>query len=233
MKMQSLNGAWVSRSLAILLVVGAVGASAPTASADATIVQPSATVLGKGYGDWSAAWWQWILSVPTATNPQLDATGADCAQRQSGQMWFLAGTFGGSATRSCTVPAGKYIMFPILNNVYVCFRPTDPDPNCSSVAAMRAAIAGSLDNPTKLNASIDGANVGNLLTFRAQSPVFTAMLPQGNLFGIQQGAYRPAVSDGYWLILQPLSPGSHTIRFEGVENNGFSVDATYNLTIAP
>ncbi|MFO0794095.1 MAG: hypothetical protein U0586_08515 [Candidatus Brocadiaceae bacterium] len=39
---------------------------------------PSDSVYGMTYGDWSAAWWQYVLSIPTDTNPVLDTTGANC-----------------------------------------------------------------------------------------------------------------------------------------------------------
>src|SRR2546426_9180027 len=63
-------------------------------------------VGGLTYGQWSARWWQYAFSVTTFAN---------CPVEPSGQMWFLAGTTGGPATRSCTVPAGKNIMFPLFN----------------------------------------------------------------------------------------------------------------------
>jgi hypothetical protein len=63
-------------------------------------------VGGLTYGQWSARWWQYAFSLTTFDN---------CPAEPSGQMWFLAGTTGGSASRSCTVPAGKNIMFPIFN----------------------------------------------------------------------------------------------------------------------
>ena len=34
---------------------------------------------------------------------------------QSGPVWFLAGTFGGKAERTCTIPSGKAILFPPIN----------------------------------------------------------------------------------------------------------------------
>jgi hypothetical protein len=58
----------------------------------------------------SAQWAQWALSIPTPVNPQLDTTGGNCMVGQSGFIWFLAGVFGGgTATRSCSVPAGKVL----------------------------------------------------------------------------------------------------------------------------
>jgi hypothetical protein len=56
----------------------------------------------------SAEWWQWVLSIPTSKNPQLDTTGENAVIGQYGPVWFLAGFFGGgTATRDCQVPERK------------------------------------------------------------------------------------------------------------------------------
>jgi hypothetical protein len=45
---------------------------------------------------------------------------------QRGPVWLLAGTFsGGSATRSCSIPQGEWLFFPVVN--YVNFN----TPNCN------------------------------------------------------------------------------------------------------
>ena len=219
------------------LVLG-LAAAAPTVFAqnsNPTVLPPSTVLFGRTYGDWSAEWWRWALSIPAATNPVADTTGANCGLPQSGQVWFLAGTFGGSTSRNCTVPAGKHLFFPILNSLYFCFHPVDPDPICADVATMRAYVAGQMNSPNTLTATIDSVSVGNLGSFRAQSPVFTVQLPKGNVyeaFGVPQGAYRPGVSDGYFLLVEPLSPGMHTIYFKGVSNGGgFTTEVTYTLTV--
>ncbi|MGB8036221.1 MAG: hypothetical protein WCF03_20590 [Nitrososphaeraceae archaeon] len=46
-----------------------------------------------------------VLSIPRADNPAANPTGKNCAQKQGASVWFLAGTFGGSAKRQCTIPA--------------------------------------------------------------------------------------------------------------------------------
>jgi hypothetical protein len=86
-----------------------------------------------------------------------------------------------------------------------------------------------------LAATIHGKKVDELASFRAQSPVFGFTLPAGNLFGVDQGAGF-LVSDRYWLMLRPLSPGKHKIYFEGAYKsgspcNGFSQDVPYELTV--
>ena len=52
-------------------------------------------------------------------NPLLDQTGQNAALGQSGEVWFLAGTTGGSAERTVTVPPGKALFFPIVNNLWI------------------------------------------------------------------------------------------------------------------
>ena len=57
--------------------------------------------------------------------------------------------------------------------------------------------------------------------------------PYGNtfLFGVPVpgGMYTPSVSDGYWLLLPPLSRGKHTLAVQ--TKGGFISEVTYHLTI--
>src|SRR5947209_20498630 len=69
------------------------------------------------YSELSAEWWQWLLGIPANMNPNLDTTGEFCDVDQSGPVWFLAGAFGGKFERACTLPAGKRLFFPVLNNI--------------------------------------------------------------------------------------------------------------------
>ena len=82
---------------------------------------------------------------------------------------------------------------------------------------------------------IDGKEVQDLGDFRAQSPFFDFILPPDNFLGLAGVTSGSAVSDGYWLMLKPLSPGNHVIRFEGAfvsgPGAGFSQNVTYNLTV--
>lgn len=229
---------WRSMIAAVTLVLGLMApTTAPLVQAQGNpnpgVLPTNSHAFGKTYGEWSAAWWQWLLSIPAATNPNLDPTGANCAEGQSGKVWFLAGTFGGSATRACTVPHGKALLLPILNTafgagVFDC-EPTGSGPCVVSV--LRASAAAQLDNPMLLQASIDGRPLQSLSSYRIQSPVFSLTFPAGAVFGLPSGTFTPHVSDGYWLLIAPLSAGAHTIHSRGITNSGFEVELTYNLTI--
>src|SRR5262245_33149353 len=76
--------------------------------------------LADAQAELSAEWWQWTLSIPTSVNPLTDTTGADCMVGQRGATWFLAGAFaGGTFTRTCSIPQGTMLFFPVINYVNI------------------------------------------------------------------------------------------------------------------
>jgi hypothetical protein len=90
----------------------------------------------------SAEWQQWVLSIPTPKNPMLDSTGENCMVGQRGDVWFLAGTFfGGAATRTCAVPEGTRLFFPVINSVFIDTPGVCGQEETIPVKDMRAALA--------------------------------------------------------------------------------------------
>jgi hypothetical protein len=78
---------------------------------------------------------------------------------------------------------------------------------------MQACARNFMDSATGLTAEIDGVPVQYLGLYRVESPNFTLALPADNIFGAPAGTYEPTASDGIFLMLTPLQPGTHTIRF--------------------
>ena len=192
--------------------------------------------------DLSAEWWQWALSIPPSVNPLTDGTGADCMVGQRGATWFLAGNGGGTTIRTCSIPQGTMLFFPVINSVNV----NSPnvcgqDANNIPVATLRAGAADFINGATKLSLKVDNKEVKNLLQ-RVQSNVFAIALPEDNVFdapcsslgGVPAGIYSPAVDDGFYVDLPPLKVGKHTLSFHAENPSaGFSLDVTYNLTVVP
>ena len=89
--------------------------------------------------------------------------------------------------------------------------------------ACASASVDQVDPDTDLSATVDGAAARMV---RAHSAVFPLVLPEDNVFGAPAGHYQE-VADGYWVLLDPLSPGEHTIHFAAA---GF-LDVTYHLTV--
>jgi hypothetical protein len=186
------------------------------------------------YGEWTAKWWQWALSIPQDKNPVADVTGENCDVGQSGPVWFLAGTFGGLNVRNCEIPAGKSILFPVINGE--CSYAEYPD--LRTEAELRNCAVSSNDAVSELMVSIDGQaiNESQLKTYRVESPLFNITLPRGNIYGLEEGSSQ-AVSDGFWVFLPPLTPGKHEIHFRGAiidfttaSTNNFVTESKYNIT---
>ena len=199
---------------------------------------PTARPYGKTYGYWAAAWWKWDFTSDCASNPILDPDGSFQNQNQSGNVYFLAGSIGGTATRNVTIPAGKGIFFPLVNtlNDYPCpdtsFHPSQGQSLKDFLTAGTDAIISQVDS---LSMTIDGNTLSNPFDFRATSPPFNFT---GNTDLVNcldpciTGNQQRGVGDGYWIMLRPLSAGTHVLHFtSGISAYGFSIDLTYNITI--
>lgn len=214
------------------------------------IISPHDHVYGKTYGEWSARWWQWAYRLPVTnghgavTHPLFVDGNVDCSYGQTGKVWFLGGTFVsnpdpagnyiGIANRSCRIPEGTTLFFPILNAEWDIIGP-DGKPLDITVGEMRKAAKDQMDTATDLAARIDGWPVQKLARYRVTSPVFGFTFPKYNMyryFGypVRAGTYYPAVADGYFLMLAPLPVGKHTISFQGA-TPGFRLNVSYTITV--
>ncbi len=187
-------------------------------------------------------WWQWALSIPNDQNPQIDASGQYCMVGQRGELWFLAGVFGGgTATRDCSVPEGKPLFFPVINS----FNNNTPD--CGQggenfdVKKLISLITSSIDAAQNLSVTVDGKPLNRKHIQRVLSLPFPTWFPGDNIYGpdacgagmpLPAGIYSPSMDDGYYVLLSPLKVGPHTLQFHA-ESGTFLQDVTYNLTVAP
>jgi hypothetical protein len=242
---------FAAAAVTALMLATAMTSSDSQAQAFAVIPPSDAQAqAGQNYGTWSVSWWQYVLSQSAPNNPLNDLSGQNCAvdQLPHSRVFFLVGTNGpGNANRSnCTVPAGKFLFFPLVNFIDVHIPEGQPfgDPN-DTVPKLWTDLQSLVGTITKLYASVDGVPV-NLVPamFRTcaglippcTAPGFSVTLPDQNIFGISAGVYSPVVADGYYLMLAPLPPGAHVIKFGGAgtfAGSPFSEDITYNLIVSP
>jgi len=227
-----------SRKVALGFVTLLLGIVAGVAQA-AGPLPPHSNAFGRGYAELGAAWLEWALAAPAATNPILDPDGSYAAMGQSGKVWFLAGTSGGLATRSITVPTGTALFFPIVNSFWVNVPELGDDPwSAEQEAFARSYIAAEVDTAQNLVLEIDGKSYAVKPEYRVPSTVGICDLPADNLFTffnvpVPAGPHE-CVVDGYWALLPPLSSGEHTIRFAGgFASSGFALDVTFNVTVRP
>ena len=222
-------------------------AAQSSAPASASVYPREATLFGDSYEEWAATWWQWMLAIPADVNPNGEGP---CDVDQSGHVFFLAGNWGGTSTRSCTIPTGKAIFVPIL----IAYRTSCPEIaggsyTCESATSeddLHEVAEWMLDQDNSMSLEIDGVAVEGLDEYRAHTATFSMPAPeegpigicagpiQENPCGVPVGTPRNTVSDGHWVMLRPLPPGEHQIHLTGsVPSFGFSLDITYNITVAP
>lgn len=241
----------IIRQLALAAPVAMLGVPAHAY----TILAPNAVVAGQPIVDWTASWWTWALQAPLSANPLLDTTGAFANVNNNGAVHFIAGA-GDTEVRSFNVPAGKPVLFPIVNTVTIDSIPPDPPgtPLADRKAANDAYISAFLGaiNTGSMFTMIDGTPIHNLTAYLQQTDYFTTGPSQPDslldAIGVPAGTEGfPAKSTGYWLMVDGLTPGAHTIHFGGSWNTftpppnccsngetlGAVVDVTANIYVVP
>jgi len=221
------------------------------------VLPPHAYPFGMSYGDWSAEWWMWQLRLPATDHPAFSLDGANCADGQYGKVWFLTGAFTTEVPQnefntivreSCAVPTGKAIFFPIIN--IECSTVEDfpfqlilegTDSNVDSCASK--FVDGPFAVVEDISIEVDGDTLENPENYRVQSPVYEFYFdePNDNILGVDCDSGNcvdmEGVSDGYWIMLPPLSRGEHTVQFTGSFRDSdtgdliFGLDVTYILTV--
>ncbi len=222
-------------ALAVVTVLLFASLATVRAAQTPTVIPRKAAPYGQSYGEWSAQWWRWGLSQPLVGHPFIDSPAFDITAGQSGDVWFLSAPFG-TVQRTCTIPSGKALFVGVINA-----EASDLEGLGSTEADQRGTAEFLADHiAVQPFCTIDGVAVANLLSYRVQSPQFTFTAPTPWIFGDTGGAGN-SVSDGYFLMLAPLSMGQHTIHFGGAfhfavaEGDPFDLDAsldmTYHLTV--
>ena len=222
-----------------LLATAALVALAASLSTGTAIAKK--TTGSAAYGQLSAEWWQWVLAIPPSVNPLLDATGDNRMVGQHGATWFLAGSWlpPGPVTRTCDIPQTATLFFPVINNINFdtpgqCGQGPAPLPSSSYRALSKAYIDGAI----KLSATLDGKPVIPPMK-RTVSPVFEVTLPDDNIFvgactpDLDGDTYSPAVDDGFYVRINPLPVGTHTLHIHAEDGSGNSLDVTYTLNVLP
>ena len=231
----------------LMLLAGAASSSA------AEVLPPSSLPYGFSYEEWSAKWWQWSLGQST-NHLELVGRPGIC-EGPASRVRFLEGVYlpiiGGVTTETnhVTLNAGTPLFFTSLANY-------DENTTCPLSAftsftadELAAEVVGEWSYVTETSCTIDGVAVAGLADpatteYLAQSPAFSYTTAErdnvlAGFFGepcIPGGlTVYPAVADGVYLMLSPLSPGRHTIEFGGVVTVGgtpiLNEDITYDITV--
>lgn len=159
--------------------------------------------------DVQARWWTWAASSPDERNPVVDTTGEFCAVDQPADVWFVAGTFGGTVERTCEVPAGRALVGPVVNHI----------------AGTADECAGRLE-ADEGEVTLDG---GRREAERLGPTRITFRGAADNTVTGETGLY-DMYACGLWVRIPPLPPGDHDLLIDG-RSGGFRTTAHYHLVV--
>jgi hypothetical protein len=175
--------------------------------------------------EWTAKWWNWAYSFSGYyNNPLLDPNGTALMKFQPSDepVFFLSGAYNSVANRTVTIPAGKAILYPVLN-AEISF--TD-FPNAKGEDDLKRALKSDLSAATYVGTEL---NEISLPYHRIKADLFDLSVAKDNIFDVSDGPTQ-AVADGYWIFLKPLPIGEYTIHIKG-EQPFYRSEVTYKINI--
>lgn len=224
----------------LMLLVAGFSQMAVAGNPNPGVMPINSHPYGKSYGVWGQEFNTWLWQFTEEEFPMLQGDGpVDCTIGQRGKVWFLYGTFGGVVERSCTIPHGK-ALFIGLNGI-ISFVPEFGNNEEEIREDAKRDLDGTDTNVgvETLSVEIDGAELKKPFSYRADSPEggFVLTVEEGTFisdFGVALGDHDPAIVDGYWLMLRPLSAGEHTIEWSSsgeYQCCPFDYSVTWHITV--
>jgi hypothetical protein len=184
------------------------------------ILPPTETFCGLSYGQWAARWCNWLFSD----------------MEQNGPVSFLRGNMDCeppvviTGAESLSLRRNIAIFFPII-----CSFITERDFSEEEDLAIERHIRRQQTHTSLLKLSIDEMKISNLRRFFATSHKFVLEMSEDSIlrhYSESTPQKCEAVVSGYWIMLMPLSLGTHSIKFEGWDSDGFKTSGRYTLNVS-
>jgi hypothetical protein len=217
-------------AFAVALVITALGVSAAVAADHGRpggAYPAQSSPFGQSYTQWAEDWLQWALGTPTPQNPFVNPD--DCGPGASPRAWFLAGSFDGAVSATCTAPPGRGFLISPAGNF--CSGATNGVTTTKELT--ECAFQGFTDI-TDVSVTVDDRPVRNIDSFFLVSPRFDFQIPDDNIFGVPAQT-TPAVVLGHFVMIRPLPVGEHTIVGHVTSTlfpSGFA-EITYHIKVTP
>ncbi len=181
--------------------------------------------------EWLVKHTQWLFQTPYDVHPGGTYTPEKCSSSQSGPVWYLTLITEGNEQRTCTIPSDKAILLPILVGF------------CSEWDSKGKTITECAKEGNEhgvISATVDGKAIKDIKSYRTQSPIFNITVPENNVIGDTPGSGK-GNTEGFFLFLEPLSPGNHTVQTTTSVRNpdpskfgyNYGASLTYNLIVKP
>lgn len=209
------------------LLMGTVYIASAGGNKNPGVLPPNSRVQGLTYGEWSARWWQYVLSIPGEENPLTGGTGTNCVYQRIGNVGLVAVDPLSESTITCQVPTGMMLFLDVLSAECSTVE-EDPFYGGNEEEMRACALSFTISD---LQASIDGSEVKNLDQYIHTSPLFDFTLPEDNILYTAELTGQ-SVSNGAHLMLAPLSPGEHVVYLHAsIPELDFTVDMNIEFIV--
>jgi hypothetical protein len=209
--------------LACFLLAASTSVVAAAKPATRGIVPANARPLGYSLVEIGTAWNHWAFASPADTSPLL-AVRCEPSPLDP-RIWFLPVSLGGEFETTCEVPRGAFLV--LTAGGWECSS-IEPEP---FFGANEAEMLDCVDEGFKLLSYVELTFNGKTTTDLHDYVVTTDLdtLPADNLLGPDAGL---TMDKGYYLVVSPLSPGTHTLRaYDEFESIDFQAGITYTIVV--
>jgi hypothetical protein len=205
---------------AILLAL--VASSTTIAAAPAKgFLAPDARPLGRSLTDLATAWARWGFGS-AEHNPNIEFR---CEPSQlDPRIWFLPVSFGGETENHCDIPSGTFLV--MFAGGTECSQAEAEPYHGDDAADLASCVDETLADLTYVEVTADGKPTTNLSAYVAESAA--VLLPPGNLFSDDPTL---SMTKGYFLVVRPMSPGTHHLSAYDEFDFGFSGAVNYTITV--
>ena len=199
---------------------------------DIKYFNPSDKPFGLSYGAWTVKWWQWIWSIPDATNPLNDQTGKNASINQPEKdVWFLGGTWATEKllnipNREITIPSNRAILFPVIN----CEANPVEYPYLKTNEDIINHVIRDENTIVLKEAFINDTAIP--IQRVSSDPILFPLRVIDKNNDNNKYIDTQASADGYWVFLKPLPKGEYKINFRGAcELGRLNTASNYRLLI--
>ena len=208
------------------------------------IILPSDNFRGMSYGDWIAAWYQWLVSE----DPSYSGKGGILFLRGNVNYRPIGGHKGGPQHID---PKDKHegveeiyegipILIPILTS-HISLGDHYNGKKITSIPELRDATnedtnGGSIWATIKKKGGKAMNIVSDLKNYRFESPLFFLLIPHNSKLRKQMdiipkpGSYHTIVV-GYFILIKSLPIGKYVLRFGGTNRSAYRTDSLYNINV--
>jgi hypothetical protein len=183
--------------------------------------------FGLTFSEWSAKWWQWLLSISKPLNPAMDSSGENASIGQlNSNVFFLCQTIENvkPPIRKISIRKGTSLFLPIINWASNFYEHGKSERQLIDTATEKMDVIGNL----KFN--LNGMNIQGLEKYRFRSKFFTVELPQDNILDLPTGKAR-LISDGYWVFTKPIVTDTRISTFGTCSSGVTKIGVDYSIKV--